>query len=281
VQSKIKSEIERHSYKLEDLRFLAEKLGLIDFKNDNSQTLISKISQIEDWKKFNKALRRFWWNRNKNDIFGWVTVLGLLAGILGVVLIFFPPDTNIPQKLEEIIEKKQIDPKDRKVVLEKITKEYKQLLADLSSYPADAAFVKKARESLEEGDIDAAKAYLKQVKTTSKEMQAMSAYQLGKLYEIELEYEKAKTEYEEARSLQPKNTRYINAIGSVMIELGEYLGAKGNLERALNSTISTNRWTPSPPIFGWKRFAIYQFFNIMTRPFQLLSLPVFYALIRL
>jgi len=152
-------------------------------------------------------------------------------------------DDILPKVIESftrILEEKRVALEDKERQLLEMIKNYKQLQAQLAKYSNNDTLAVHAKRYLDNGDFVLAEAFLRKLKEAYKneavnylQKQAQVAYELGQLKEIELKYQEAKKEYEEALKLQPEDLKYLDALGTLLFELGEYNDAKYNFEKAL------------------------------------------------
>jgi tetratricopeptide (TPR) repeat protein len=105
---------------------------------------------------------------------------------------------------------------------------------------------KKARDealkAFKERDFSKARKLFYEIRKKEKEKQkeyALTAYNLGEIYFLELDFKGALAHHLEAESLDPMNTLYQNGIGLVYYTLGEYNKAKDFFEKALTGDLKT------------------------------------------
>lgn len=68
-------------YSLEDLRYMAGRLGIPNSKNLNQQSLIIKFGRLEV-ARLKSARRRLWWHKHNGHVYGIIGVIGLLISII-------------------------------------------------------------------------------------------------------------------------------------------------------------------------------------------------------
>jgi len=114
---------------------------------------------------------------------------------------------------------------DKNSKLQKMVRKYKVVEARLAQYSDTDDVAAKARELLQQGDLDGAEALFSQrlEKPASQQKQAASdAFELASIADIKLNYDKAKTHFRQAAQLEPDNSLYLSAYGSVLNALGQY-----------------------------------------------------------
>ena len=99
-----------------------------------------------------------------------------------------------------------------------------------------------AERKLEAGDSSSAETLLEKVlqdAETQAQAGATAAFRLGKLAEDRIDYRKALEYFEKAVQLAPENAEYLNEVGLLLVELGQYDQAISNYEKALEIDIET------------------------------------------
>lgn len=79
----------------DELNILARKLRIKGYRKSDVPTLIANICESIDIKKLQTALNLTWWDKHKNDVYGWSSLFGFIIAIL----FFFitNTDTNLTQ----------------------------------------------------------------------------------------------------------------------------------------------------------------------------------------
>jgi tetratricopeptide (TPR) repeat protein len=90
--------------------------------------------------------------------------------------------------------------------------------------------IETARQALSRGDTKAAAVLFQQVLQKGQDQAAQAAFNLGLLAEARIDYAGARRYYEAAARLQPNNSIYLNAVGSILLDLGKYLGKYNEAE---------------------------------------------------
>ncbi len=135
---------------------------------------------------------------------------------------------------------------DLKAKLRQVEKDYEELQASVAKRDKEDNLTPEIQKNLDACEFgEAEKLLLKSLdKHLDKslpytEKAAQDAFQLAKLKQIQLEYEKAKEYYKEAARLSPNNSLYLNALGYILQELGEYNKAIDYFNKALNIDLNT------------------------------------------
>ena len=76
--------------KVPELKIIAEELDIQGRSRLNKDELIGKLLEV-DKVKLARACKFTWWDKHRNAVFGWASVVGLGVGVLGVVLAVGPP----------------------------------------------------------------------------------------------------------------------------------------------------------------------------------------------
>ena len=151
---------------------------------------------------------------------------------------------DIPKKvykrLEELLEKKDIEIQDKDKFIAEQKQKYKDLEKTLTKRSGDDKLIAKAKEKLSNGDFDGAEKLLKQSfqqdlkkKQIADNKLAQSAYELGLVKELKLEYKNALFYFEKAYKYNPENSLYLNKLGLIFITLGKYEKAVKYFEKVL------------------------------------------------
>ena len=121
----------------------------------------------------------------------------------------------------------------------KVLEQYKNLEQRLEKRQADD-FIVQAKKELTKGNLEKAEEFLirdyeKHVARIekNKELPAEDSFELGSLSRLTFEYETARKYYEQSVTLAPHNSLYLNELGTLLHELGDYRNAIPFLEKAL------------------------------------------------
>ena len=162
-------------------------------------------------------------------------------------------DPKIVERLNELLDLKDIKLDEANQVAAHWLKKYNELTAQLAQRPASDTLAVEAREMLEKGQLEAAEALLQkslsqnlarraqlaQEKAALDKAAASDAYDLGSIKELQLAYREARTYYEQAASLAPDNTTYLYSAGFINGTLADYQKAIKYYEQALTSDLET------------------------------------------
>ncbi len=131
---------------------------------------------------------------------------------------------GLPQKvvdvLLETLEEKKVQLAGRDAKLEEMAKQYQELESRLAD--RKDAISEKAREALNNGDLEEAEELLKEslaenlrIAKERNEQAADDAYELANLAELQLRYQEALDYYQQAATLAPGNSLYLNEMGCI------------------------------------------------------------------
>ncbi|NUO08029.1 MAG: tetratricopeptide repeat protein [Candidatus Brocadia sp.] len=141
----------------------------------------------------------------------------------------------------KILEEKNIDKKDRDEEIQKWVERYNELQAQLASRTRDDTLGFQAKEKLNAGDLEGVEKLLqeslKQKKQHAKKNKTATAadyYVLGLTKELDLNYEQARQDYEQAIKYAPQNSKYLNKYGEILLILGNSKDAIKYFNDALN-----------------------------------------------
>ncbi len=147
---------------------------------------------------------------------------------------------GVIERLLKTLDEKDVAIQDRDTKLQELAKKYKELEERLAKRSAEDDLVAQAKKKLDVGDFEGAEKLLLQ--SLEKNIQnlaekkmaaAASAFELGSLKELQLEYYSAKKYYEQAVKLEPENTDYLNRYGQILDTLGKHKEAIDYYEKAL------------------------------------------------
>ena len=160
---------------------------------------------------------------------------------------------KIVKRLEKLIDKKDIDLIKAQKEIDHWLKKYNELKTQLAQRPATDELAAKAKALLEIGDLEGAEELLKKSlaqnlarraqlakeKESLDQAAAKDAYDLGSIKELQLDYPEAKTYYEQAASITPKNTSYLYQAGLINKTLANFQKAIEYYELALANDLKT------------------------------------------
>ena len=186
--------------------------------------------------------------------------IAIIVALIGLIPFFYSLikkdksiTNDIPPKVYERLlktldelDKKDIEIQDRDKLISEWKVKYKEIEKRLAARSGDNELIAKAKEKLSNGDFDGAEKLLEQsFKQDLKKRQiadnklAQSAYELGLVKELKLEYKNALFYFEKACKYNPENGLYLNELGLIFITLGKYKKAVEYLEKALKSDLKT------------------------------------------
>ena len=162
-----------------------------------------------------------------------------------------PP--QVVARLEEALNKKEIEltqsrqtAAQREKTIDQWIERYRDLEQQLAQRPKDDALAREAKVALDEGKLEDAEALLRRsLESHLKNLETFSgkagqdAYSLGHLAELQLDYVKAQRYFEQAVTLVPENSTYLNRAGLINHTLGAYDSAIRYYEQALASDLKT------------------------------------------
>lgn len=165
--------------------------------------------------------------------------------------IYIHHNNGIPQKvvdrLEELLESKDIAIQDKDSKLREMACQFKELEERLAEQAKDNIVASKARELLQEGDIDGAQALFAhsleqnmQLVSRQRKQAASDAFDLASIFELKLEYDEAESYFSQAVSLAPDNSHYLNSYGLLLKTKGDYGEAIRFYNMALEICINRN-----------------------------------------
>lgn len=142
---------------------------------------------------------------------------------------------NVPQKivdrLEELLQEKDIKLQEREGVITSWIQKYKELENQLASRTDDIA--KQAKSFLDDGNLEDAEKLFKQALTIDLKNAANNAFSLAQIKSLQLNYQEAEAYYRQAVQLDPKNALYLNDLGLHLHTLGQYAEAEPLYQRSL------------------------------------------------
>ena len=151
-------------------------------------------------------------------------------------------DPKIAALLKEELNKKDIELGQSQRIIDQWIKRYNGLQKQLAERPDDDALAREAKIALGEGELEKAEELLQHSLAShlknldkSQAQAAQDAHSLGNIAELQLDYRKAKSYFEQAAHLAPQNSTYLNDIGSINHTLGAYGAAITYFDRALAS----------------------------------------------
>ncbi|MHC4322006.1 MAG: tetratricopeptide repeat protein, partial [Planctomycetota bacterium] len=191
-----------------------------------------------------------------------IAIIGLMASIIGIKTYVFDKSPheavapvvektdNIKQDTEEI---KQEIKKIRESLIAKDIEPKQQLIDDLKKKVEElekelkdrAAKDKRAEEALiasKAGDYEKARELFETLREEEKEKErehAKTAYNLGNVYFVELDFQKALDAYLDSVRLAPDNSTYLNEAGYSYFTLAQYDKAIVYYKKALASDLKT------------------------------------------
>ncbi len=150
---------------------------------------------------------------------------------------------GVPQKvvdrLNELLDTKDIALADRDARLSEMTKKYQELQDQLAERDDDVA--ERVRDLLAEGQLDEAEELLKaslaeRLKRLDedRDLAAADAFEIAGIRLLNLDYEGARDYYAQAVDLTPRNSRYLNELGVVENVLANHDKAINYYEQALS-----------------------------------------------
>jgi tetratricopeptide (TPR) repeat protein len=234
--------------KVPELRETAGRLKIASRANlKMKHELIEAILNCLE-KEIKKALGLGWWNKYKKPLSYFGAIASITALFLGIWAIYSSQKETASIKtklgaLENRVEEKIDDP----ATVARIKEEYEKKLADMEETLKNLKTVdKKARDealkAFREGDYSKARKLFEEIRKKEKEKQkeyAQTAYNLGEIAFLELDFKGALAHYLEAESLDPDNTLYQNEAGKVYYTFGQYEKAKEYYEKTLSSDMKT------------------------------------------
>ncbi len=147
---------------------------------------------------------------------------------------------KVIQRLKTTLEEKNVALDEREQITKDWVTKYKELEESLEARDENDSFAVCAREKLDEGDFDGAVECLKQsfesnMAGAEEQLRAAAAdaYEIAELKVLKLEYHEALLYYEQAVSLDLKNSKHLNKYGTNLYTLGEYKKAIRCFEEAL------------------------------------------------
>ena len=75
----------------DELNIVARKLRVKGFRKLRQPELIEELCRLEST-RLRTALELSWWDRYRNSVFGWASIIGCILGIVGILLYFIPAD---------------------------------------------------------------------------------------------------------------------------------------------------------------------------------------------
>ena len=155
---------------------------------------------------------------------------------------------KIVKRLEELLDKKDTDLTNAQQEVDFWLKKYYELKNLLTTRPATDELAAKAKTLLDDGDLKGAEELLKKSlaqnlakraqllkeKESLDQAAAKDAYDLGLINELQLDYVAVRSYFEQAASITPKNTLYLNQAGLINHILANYKKAIGYYELALS-----------------------------------------------
>ncbi len=129
------------------------------------------------------------------------------------------------------MEEKKVQLADRERQLQELTVKYKELEGRLATRTDELS--KKAREALSNGELEEAEVLLKQSIAKQQATLADDYFNLAKAQALQLKYRDALESYQQAATLAPENSLYLNEYGVHLRTLGQYREAIAVFEKAL------------------------------------------------
>ena len=232
----------------DDLKRIGRRLNISGVYKLRKDELVEAIRQCPE-KEIKKALGLGFWQKHKT----FILVAGLFGTLVSVVALIFgiwshsssqKGAESFDKKLRDIeykIETKFDDPK----AVAKVKEEYEKKLASMRETIAGLKGVDKkskdeALAAFQKGNFSLAKELLLKIREKEKKRQqelnkeaAVTAYRLGDIAYLELDFKGALDYYLEAERLDPGNTLYTNEVGKAYYALGKYTKAKESFEKSL------------------------------------------------
>ena len=181
---------------------------------------------------------------------------------------------GVPQKvvdrLNELLDAKDIALTDRDAQLAELTSKYQELQAQLAERDDEVAV--RARKLLADGQLDEAEALLKaslaeRLKRLDedRELAAADAFEIGGIRLLNLDYSEARDYYAQAVELSPRNSLYLNELGVIEDRLANHQRAISHYEQALSIDLEVyGERHPQVAIFlnnlgeVWRKLGEYQ-----------------------
>ncbi len=160
---------------------------------------------------------------------------------------------KIVQRLEQLLDKNELDLIEAKKQVDHWLAKYNQLKTQLAKRSETDERAAQAKVLLDNGELEAAEQLFKQSLTRNLEKRAQliqekaaldeaaarDAYNLGSIKELQLAYPEARNYYEQAAAIMPGNVFYLNQAGLINQELAAYRKAIEYYELALASDLKT------------------------------------------
>ncbi len=170
-----------------------------------------------------------------------VTIIGIVSGVIGIKTYYFDESTQeviapVKKDTQTIIQliKKGIEPKQQ--LIDELEKKNQELVEELEKYTTKDKRAEEALVASKAGNYEKARELFETLREEEKEKErehAKTAYNLGNVFFVELDFSKALEVYLDAVRLAPDNSTYLNEVGKSFYTLAQYDRAIEYYEKAL------------------------------------------------
>ncbi len=136
---------------------------------------------------------------------------------------------KVINRLLQTLDENEVALENRGSRLRELAQKYKEIEIRLSKRGETDILAAKAKEKLDEGDLEGAETFLLQslqqnlkAITERKKAAAGDAFELGSIKELQLDYHGALPFYEQAVELEPTESNCLNRFGLLLHTLGDY-----------------------------------------------------------
>jgi len=151
---------------------------------------------------------------------------------------------KVINRLLQTLDENEVALEDRESKLRELAQKYKEIETRLTRRDETDLLAEKAKERLDEGDLEGAETFLLQslqqnLKATieRKKAAAGDAFELANIKELQLDYPGALLFYEQAVDLAPTESDCLNRLGLLLYTLGDYDQAIDIHTKSLNINV--------------------------------------------
>jgi len=151
---------------------------------------------------------------------------------------------KVINRLLQTLDENEVALEDRESRLRELAQKYKEIETRLAKRDETDILAAKAKERLDEGDLEGAEDFLRQslqenlkAITERKKAAADDAFDLANIKELQLDYHGALSFYEQAVELAPTESDCLNRLGLLLCTLGDYDQAIDVHTKSLNINV--------------------------------------------
>lgn len=192
-----------------------------------------------------KVSKKKWRPVKRKDVWKIIAVISLTLAFVSVGLTVFFQNRGSKDDEQLKVTMSNIETLVKKYLITNIEfkKKIKELESALGSEPSGNIKDREAAiKAFNDGDLSKAQGFFEKLSRKDKEREILHAktrYNLGNVYFLQLEFDKALEAYLDAERLEPEKTEYLGSIGLVYLELAKYPKAEKYFKKALANDLKT------------------------------------------